>query len=238
MIDKKSFVGFISTTFVFCFFITCSTDNDDNLNKKANSDNLIQTREVQTYENSKKFVISKIQPNKFDVRGKEFLVKPNSAGDGCFIYDPRTNFNGVERNLIWWAPSENKAYPLNSPSKMITPGLNWAREDGIDSPMTTDVIDYIFKGKPLPEPKSQFPKTGNINNTFTVKEYNIYKEVVNAPMSISEDKALSNAAKKYGLNVEETEKAVNKVQQILFKNHWFGAPDSEIRHASDWVEKK
>ena len=72
-----------------------------------------------------------VQPNKLRVGGIRFRVKrsPFSAG-GAFVYDPRTTFHGVARSLVWWVPSyeaakKNRAYPLNSPSKMVTPELEF-----------------------------------------------------------------------------------------------------------------
>ena len=71
-------------------------------------------------------------------------------------------------------------------------------------------------------------------DTFTVKEYNIYRDIINMPMSVSEEQAIKNAANKYGVTILEAKNASKKVQEILFRNNWFGSPDSEIRHASDW----
>ena len=79
-------------------------------------------------EDARALVISHVEPNELSVGGREFRVKRNPVGEGCFVYDPRTRFNGTARNLVWWVPEEGKAYPLNSPRKMVTPGLNWPRE--------------------------------------------------------------------------------------------------------------
>ncbi|HBP89693.1 MAG TPA: hypothetical protein DD706_18555 [Nitrospiraceae bacterium] len=67
-------------------------------------------------------VIQALEPNKLDVGGREFKTKPNPKGEGVFVYDPRTRFSGVERNLIWIV-LDDVAYPLNGPSKMLTPSL-------------------------------------------------------------------------------------------------------------------
>lgn len=40
---------------------------------------------------------------------------------------PRTWFLGVERYVIWMVIGGN-VYPLNSPSKMVSPSLPWPRE--------------------------------------------------------------------------------------------------------------
>ena len=69
---------------------------------------------------------------------------------------------------------------------------------------------------------------------FTVKEYLIYDAVISTPMSLSEAQALHNAAERYAVTVDEARRITDKVQEILFRNKWFGRPDSEIQHASDW----
>ena len=61
------------------------------------------------------FVIRHVEPNALRVGGLEFRVKRNPVGEGCFVYDPRTRFHGVERLLVWWVPTGGTAYALNSP---------------------------------------------------------------------------------------------------------------------------
>jgi hypothetical protein len=70
--------------------------------------------------------------------------------------------------------------------------------------------------------------------TFTVNEYRIYRAVINVPSSVPEQQALQNVATQYKIPVEDVRKVVNKVQKSLFDNKWFGTPESEIQHASDW----
>jgi hypothetical protein len=99
-------------------------------------------------------VIQEVVPNKLSVGGREFKTKPNNKGEGIFVYDPRTVFNGVQRNLIWLV-IEDEAYPLNGPSKMITPGLKWPREadpnvwkkTGLDPFAASEAIDMVFGSK-------------------------------------------------------------------------------------------
>ncbi len=112
---------------------------------RANSDDAQTIEETFFYANSRALVISNIQPNKLRVGGRKFRVRRNPYGEGCFVYDPRTRFHGVKRNLVWWIPEEGRAYPLNGPSKLVTPSLNWPREEGVDAPATSTVIDYVFK---------------------------------------------------------------------------------------------
>lgn len=69
---------------------------------------------------------------------------------------------------------------------------------------------------------------------FTVKEYRIYRAVIDTPMSVPEAQALQNVATKYGVSVEEVSTITDKVMDALSRNRWFGTAKSEIRHASDW----
>lgn len=217
---KPLLITFI-ISFLYLFLTSCSA--------KGNAEN-------ETYQGSKNYVISKIHPNKLNVKGNRFLIKANPVGEGCFVYDSRTDYDGVKRYLVWWAPSDKTAYPLNSPSKMVTPDLNWAYEDGYVAPQTTDVIEFIFNGKPLPDPKITNDIIEKPKETFTVKEYNIYRAIMDTPMSVSEEKAFQNTSIKYGTTIEDAKKAFDKVQQILFRNNWYSSPKTEIKHASDWKE--
>jgi len=120
--------------------------------ERASSDDAQTISEAFFHAEARGLVIRHVEPNKLRVGGREFRVKRNPAGEGCFVYDPRTRFHGVERNLVWWIPEEEKAYPLNGPSKMVTPSLKWPREAATEAPSTSKVIDYVFNGKPMSEP--------------------------------------------------------------------------------------
>jgi hypothetical protein len=206
--------------------------------ERVNSADAESRTEAFFHGEARALVILHVEPNKLRVGGREFRVKRNPVGKGCFVYDPRTEFYGVKRNLVWLVTKDGKAYPLNSPSKMVTPSLKWPREEGVDAPSMSAVIDYVFEGKPMsaspPIPSPSTSKTGS----FTVKEYKIYRAVIDTPMTIPEAQALQNAAKRYGVTVAEAQKATKKVQNILFSNKWFASPEAEIRHASDWKEEK
>lgn len=99
-------------------------------------------------------MIQALEPNKLGVGGREFKTKPNPNGEGMFVYDPRTGFSGIERNLIWIV-LDDTAYPLNGPSKMITPSLSWPRDvdaqlwkkTGLSPYRATDAIDIVFGKK-------------------------------------------------------------------------------------------
>ncbi len=91
-----------------------------------------------------------IRSNKLGVTANDVLrVKTNPAGRGVFVYHPKTRFYGVERLIVWWVPEPGQVFPLNSPSKMVTPDLPWPREAGVEAPRTYSVVDYVFRGRPM-----------------------------------------------------------------------------------------
>ena len=203
--------------------------------KQTHSDDAQTAEEESFHANARALVISYVEPNKLGVGGREFRVKRNPVGEGCFVYDPRTRFHGVERPLVWWVPKEGAAYALNSPAKMVTPRLRWPREAGLDL-STPAAVDYVFSGKPMNPPIISGKTPGS--ETFTVNEYRLFRAIMKTPMSVSEDEAFQITAKRYGVSAQEVRKATDRVQKILFQNGWIGAPDSEIRHASDWNGEK
>jgi hypothetical protein len=95
-----------------------------------------------------------VLPNDLGVAGGEFRTKQNPKGSGVFVYDPRTVFRGVQRNLIWLV-LKDEAFPLNGPSKNLTPKLKWPREvdqatwklTGLDPYMATEAIKIVFGTK-------------------------------------------------------------------------------------------
>ena len=74
--------------------------------------------------------------------------------------------------------------------------------------------------------------------SFTVKEYRLYHALMGMDMSISEEQALQNVGKLYDASPDEVRIASNKVQAVLLRNGWFGSPESELRHASDWESQQ
>ncbi|MEX0999508.1 MAG: hypothetical protein WD000_06060 [Thermodesulfobacteriota bacterium] len=56
----------------------------------------------------------------------------------------------------------------------------------------------------------------NFVYAYTETEYAIYQEVINTPMSVSENEALRRVGKKYGMSVDETKATVNKVMEELY----------------------
>jgi hypothetical protein len=99
-------------------------------------------------------VIQSLVPNKLGVGGAEFKTKNNTKGDGIFVFNPKTEFNGTKRYLIWLV-IKDEAYPLNGPSKMITPDLKWPREanpdiwkkTGLDPYIATEAIEIVYGQK-------------------------------------------------------------------------------------------
>jgi hypothetical protein len=115
----------------------------------ASSDDAESVEEAFAHAEARALVIRHIEPNELRVGGAEFRVKRHPGGHGTFVYDPRTHFAGVERNLVWWIPDSGRAYALNSPSKQVTPALKWPHEDGLQAPDTAAVMGYVFRGEPM-----------------------------------------------------------------------------------------
>jgi hypothetical protein len=205
---------------------------------RANSDDAASIEEAAFHGIARALVIRHVEPNKLGVGGANFRVKRNPLGKLCFVYDPRTRLSGVERNLVWLALDETRAYALNSPGKMVTPTLKLPREDGIDAPPTDEIVAYVFEGKPISAPAAAKQVERTPDNTFTVAEYRIYRAVIDAPMSVEEAEAIRRAAKVHGVPAVEAKTIVTKVQRSLHMNKWFGSAASEIKHASDWNGQK
>jgi hypothetical protein len=78
------------------------------------------------------------------------------------------------------------------------------------------------------------PNTG----TYTINEYRIYREVVSAPVGMSEEQALATVGKKYKMSPTQVRKIASKVTRNLFDNEWMDVTELEIRHASNWKDEK
>ena len=70
--------------------------------------------------------------------------------------------------------------------------------------------------------------------TFTVREYRVYRSIIDTPMSVPRDESIEAAASRYNMPVTEVKAAADKVQKVLFANKWYGSAEAEIQHASDW----
>jgi hypothetical protein len=143
---RRNTASFLLTLLVaFTLNIETGADDLESARNRASSDDARTVAEALAHGMARAFVISKIEPNKLKVGGAEFRVKRNPAGNGCFVYDPRTSFSGVERKLVWWVVNENTAYAVNAPSKLITPAMKWPREDGLFSPSSPEIVDMVFE---------------------------------------------------------------------------------------------
>ena len=68
-----------------------------------------------------------MSPTELKVEANHLLAKKNPVGEGTFVYVPKTDFDGVERHVIWLV-LDNRAYALTGPAKLITPSLATAAE--------------------------------------------------------------------------------------------------------------
>lgn len=205
--------------------------------ERAKSDDARTLEEAFFHEEARALVISNVEPNKLRVGGAEFRVKRNPVGEGCFVYDPRTEFYGVERSLVWWVRDDTSAYALNGPSQMVTPGLKFPREDlGVKYvSITAPVIDYVFNNKELTEWPDVAVTTVPKGDAYTMREYRIYAFVVNT--SMSEEDAVNEMATRYEMSTEQVRKVADKVMLILFENNWMGmSSEALLKRASDYAE--
>jgi len=96
-------------------------------------------------------VAGAIGSNKLNITLSDLQEKPNPKGEGIFVYVPQTQFNGVERFVIWMV-IDGQAYPLNGATKDVTPSLIWPREapesvwqtTGISPYVATEAIEIVF----------------------------------------------------------------------------------------------
>jgi hypothetical protein len=199
----------------------------------ANSDDAQNFDEETFHSMARAFIILQVKDLGILTGDGEFLVKKNPEGEGCFVY--HTNYTS-SRILIWWVIAEDKGYPLNAPSKRATPELKWARDDGLNGPSTHDSIAYVFYDTPMP-PYKPTNKTDQSNlGGYTVKQYSIYRHIMDTPMSVGDEQAIENAARRYGVTASEAKETTELVMKILLKNEWYGSAEGEIKHATDWKE--
>lgn len=69
---------------------------------------------------------------------------------------------------------------------------------------------------------------------YTVREYRMYRSLIDTPMSVPEDQAIQAIAQEHRVTADDVRISLRKVEGVLTRNRWFGTPESEIRHASDW----
>ena len=73
--------------------------------------------------------------------------------------------------------------------------------------------------------------------SFTVREYRIYREVVDTPLYMNEAQALERTARKFKTTPARAKASAEKVMRILSQNGWFGSRAAEERRAADWASK-
>jgi hypothetical protein len=72
------------------------------------------------------------------------------------------------------------------------------------------------------------------DGTFTVKEYRIYRTIIDTPPSVSEPEALRRVATQFKVTPEQAKAIATRVSDELSRRNWYANPMAEIRHASDW----
>ena len=76
-----------------------------------------------------------------------------------------------------------------------------------------------------------------VAGSYTVREYRIYRDLVDAPLYMSETQALQQTARRFDTTPARAKASAEKVARILSQNKWFGSRASEERRASDWARK-
>ncbi len=123
------------------------------------------------------------------------------------------------------------------PSSPYIPAINRdLRAVGCLSTVSTRTDTPTQGVRPTTPTPSLQPKTPVLSSedTFTVREYRIYRMVVDTPLTVSDGEAFRRAAERHGATVVEARKIFDKVQGILSQNGWFGPPRREISRAVDW----
>ena len=117
---------------------------------------------------------------------------------------------------------------------LVTPGLEFPAQAGVlEVPNTSDVVAYVFHGEPIPAQAAPRRDVGP-KGSFTMRQYQMYRALMDAPMSESESDAFRRIAREFDTTPEDTERIVKMVAETLNRNRWHGTPAQEIRRASDW----
>jgi len=77
----------------------------------------------------------------------------------------------------------------------------------------------------------------SVAGSYTVREYRIYRDVVDAPLYMTETQALQMTARKFKTTPARAKASAEKVMRILSQSKWFGSRAAEERRASDWSKK-
>lgn len=76
-----------------------------------------------------------------------------------------------------------------------------------------------------------------VAGSYTIREYRIYRDLVDAPLYMSETQALQQTARRFKTTPARAKASAEKVARILSQNDWFGSRAAEERRASDWTKK-
>lgn len=209
----------------------------DQLNDSM-SDDARTVDESQFHALARAEVLRSVLPNELNVGGAKFRVKRNPTYlGGAFVYSPVTEFRGVTRYLVWWVPEGDlhklSVYPLNAPSQLVTPDLEFPGSAGIlEYPNAADVVGYVFEGQPLERVSMSTPRPET--GSYTVREYRMYRALIDTPITVSEEEAIRRIAETNGVAPAEADRIIRSVQNTIMSNEWAGLPAQEIRRASDW----
>lgn len=100
-------------------------------------------------------IATEMVPTELKLNANDLRAKKNPTGDGTFVYVPKTNFNGVERHVIWLV-HDNKAYALTGAAKLATPAFPtpadatdtaWARTGINKHNAEQDAVKIVFAQK-------------------------------------------------------------------------------------------
>ena len=199
--------------------------------ERARSDDAATIEEAFFHAEARALVIQEIEPNRLRVAGRDLRVKRHPNGLGCFVYEPRTRFNGVERKIVWWVSEDKAAFVVNGATAPLTPTLEYSL--GMLPQSAAEIAAYVFDGRPFQAVATEKPRS-ETTRSFTVKEYQAYRSIMDMPMSVSQEQAYVRVARCHGLTAAQVRDITRKVQEILLQNSWFGTPTAEVRHATDW----
>ena len=94
-------------------------------------------------------------PTELNIETNDLRAKKNPVGEGTFVYVPKTEFNGVQRHVVWLVHN-NTPYALTGASKLVTPTLAtattaseeaWAKTGLNKAQVEQDAVKIVFTGE-------------------------------------------------------------------------------------------
>ena len=76
------------------------------------------------------------------------------------------------------------------------------------------------------------------DGSYTVREYRIYRDILETPPTTTDDEAVAMISEKYGMPSDAVTEIMEKVLNIISDNGWFEGADAEIKRASDLKGEK